>query len=220
MPSSASRTGAFLSSGAVRKWLSCSRWWDANLHSCILCLLSRKTRVNGGCTLERKENGVPTIQWAPERSFSKFSKPDEERDGEVNCLSELLIEDFHWLFDIDRVFAVCVHTDISKIVLYRRSGSQRKNHNDSGDDFSTRCSIVSFADIIPAKHQHLNVFESADERIYLRALRCTHRAASMTVNHLASLKLEGLHMHQCLLRGLFWYSCLDGPKSEFFRFKT
>lgn len=115
---------------------------------------------------------------------------------------------------------MCVHTDISKIVLYRRSGSQRRNHNDSGDDFSTRCSIVSFADIIPAKHQHLNVFESADESIELRALRCTHRAASMTVNHLASLKLEGLHMHQCLLRVLFSYSCLDGPKSEFFRFKT
>lgn len=58
--------------------------------------------------------------------------------------------------------------------------------------------MVSTADIMPAKYQHLNVFECADVS-YGGEEDCAlteQRARLQTIQ--PSLKLEGLHVHECL----------------------
>lgn len=63
MPNRASRTGAFLSKGAVWKWLSC-RGQDAQLRSCFLCLLSVQAHMNGLSIQQRwRSTDHPVSSW-------------------------------------------------------------------------------------------------------------------------------------------------------------
>lgn len=77
MPNRASRTGAFFSKGALRKWLSCSRQWDADLHYWILDLLSRRAQMNSFSTPEQQRG-----TYHPMSSWKKLFKVVEAWWGE------------------------------------------------------------------------------------------------------------------------------------------